>query len=276
MKKITFLLVAFMATMFCACSSDNDNDGKDEPQKYDCKIEIHTSSDEIGLNQILSISYTLSKPATEYYMEDSEGHKVYNQKELEWKPTKLGEQILKFVASNGSEETTEYKTINVVACDMGTGRWGNSNAYIKKCENNSLVTNSNGMLRYKLKGGERVYQFSSDKLDRGFDLFEYEYGTSIESNLWLCLDLYMQHLDRIKEEYGDPISCTDDIYSFKRNFVNEPGDVKYEAQRIINGSHVILYVFKSSRTTIECSLEKKDNSSYAFASKVVISYKQNK
>ena len=25
MKKITFLLVAIMATMFCACSSDNDN-----------------------------------------------------------------------------------------------------------------------------------------------------------------------------------------------------------------------------------------------------------
>lgn len=26
MKKITFLLVAFMATMFCACSSDDDNE----------------------------------------------------------------------------------------------------------------------------------------------------------------------------------------------------------------------------------------------------------
>jgi len=276
MKKITFLLVAFMATMFSACSSDNDNDGKDETPKYDCKITIQTSADEIGLGQILKISYTLSKPATEYYFEDEAGNKVYNKKELEWKPTALGEQKLKFVASNGSEEVAEYKTIKVVACDMGVGRWDDSNAYIKQCEENSLTTNSSGMLRYKIKGGERVYQFDSDKLNRGYDSFEYEYTTSVESNLWLCIDIYMQHLDKIKKEYGEPTSYTDDIYSFTRNYVNEPGDVLYEAQRIINGGHEIRYEFNSDRTKIECSLSKKYNSSYAWASRLVISYKQNK
>lgn len=275
MKKISFLLVAIIATMLCACSSDDGNDGKEEAPKYDCKITVSTSSDEIGLKQILDISYTLSKPATEYYMEDSDGNKVYNQKELEWTPTKLGEQNLKFVASNGSEEVIESKKINVVPCDMGVGRWGNSNAYIKRCENNTLSTNSSGMLRYKIKGGERVYQFNSDKLNRGFDLITYEYSTSTESNLWLCLDLYMQHIDNIKKEFGEPASFSDDIYSFSRNFVNEPGDVMYEAQRIINGTHDIRYVFKSNRTTIECTLSKKPNSSYTWASQVTTTYHQN-
>lgn len=271
MKKIMLLTTAIIALIFSACSKSDDT--KEEDEKYDCKIEVSLSSATVGVGQVLDVSYTLSKPATEYYMEDEEGNKYKNQKELEWIPTKEGKQKLKFVADNGAESVSVEKEINVVLCDMGVGRWGDSNEYIQRCESVKPTTLSSGMLRYNGSYGERVYYFEKG-LNRGFQTATYEFGTGIESNLLLCMSLYRTALDNMKKQYGNPVSYSDDVYSFTNNNKYEKGDDLYEAQRIINGEHKITYKFKSKTTEIDCILQEMPNKKLPWSSQIVRTYKK--
>jgi hypothetical protein len=65
MKKYKVILLPFIAFIIILFSGCNSGSG---PNGFDCKIDVTTSSETVGVNQILYISYTLSKSAGESYM----------------------------------------------------------------------------------------------------------------------------------------------------------------------------------------------------------------
>lgn len=271
MKKLLFLSVAISLAL-SSCSRNEEDIAEDIAQVSIGEITITTpeAGQKIGVGQLVTANVNVLSDTTKlkYSWSDDYGYQ-WNNKELNWFPSKTGIQKIRVSVSNGVSTKSVEKQVEVSNCDYRLCFWGQSvsdmllnevayhSYYYKKLIDPKISSDFYIFQDVNDPSIAHGYRFNSDlNITGGVDLFIKDHnisGDNLED-----YNVYINDYNTIKQElttkYGQP---TSDEITYLYDYTDR--SPKYLGYNVVFGSTKMKTVFETDRTTIvmEAKLAKK-------------------
>ncbi len=207
MKKI-FLLLTVLAFVFAGCSKDDDPI-ENTPNLSEIKI----SKEKVGVGQLIVASCKVSVPNNDtlnlaYEWKDDYGF-IYNKKDLNWRPTKAGNQTITLTVKNGSQSTTKTTNVTVYDCDYRLTLWNENSAdvMISEMPKKPVTSYLPDYLFYLDENDNTIghaYVLNSNlNIIGGMDLYTKKYSFGEYNGYY---EDYKKYRQELIAKYGNPVS----------------------------------------------------------------------